>query len=305
MALRAITDLSTVLQAGHLSRTGWVNFACSAGYLLVLVFLPSSIGLPIAMVASVIAWRLTHRRAHLVLDTPTARIHSAAQGYVELCGVAELMDGATPLQYAGLPGCVWFQVVASEQNYGWLDTPLGRQQSVRVSEDTFWIRDATGVCIIDPDHAEVLACHARRWSVGEHRYMAKYIRPGDPLYVLGELQTVRIDANLDEAEEVRELLREWKRDPASLLQRFDRNADGRLNETEWAEARAAAVDEVERRREQLSRQPALNLIKAPADGRPFLLATEDPQGLGRRYLRWSWLHLFIALATSVYALAGH
>ena len=53
-------------------------------------------------------------RKRIIEDTPTSRITSAAQGYVELSGVGKLMDGSTitgPL--TGIP-CTWYQYTVEE-----------------------------------------------------------------------------------------------------------------------------------------------------------------------------------------------
>lgn len=89
-----------------------------AGYLLISAFLiwagARLPGLVVAVVGAAIAWYLSNRRWHLIHDTPTTRIRSAAQGFVELCGTAELSPGQPPLAFNGLPACVWYEVVIND-----------------------------------------------------------------------------------------------------------------------------------------------------------------------------------------------
>ena len=57
-----------------------------------------------------------------------------------------------------------------------------------------------------------------------YRYTAERIVPGDPLYALGNFTTHGgAGVNFDFKQEVGELLREWKKDAATMLQRFDAN----------------------------------------------------------------------------------
>ena len=48
-------------------------------------------------------------RKRMVENTPTALVRSAAQGYTELRGMAELMAGDPILAPASLRVCVWYQ----------------------------------------------------------------------------------------------------------------------------------------------------------------------------------------------------
>lgn len=91
------------------------NLATSPAQLVLLAipgFLESSAGwliaLALMLVCSLWLWRANFRRARAVEDTPTSKIASAHQGYVELVGAACL--GKTPLA-APLTGrqCVWYR----------------------------------------------------------------------------------------------------------------------------------------------------------------------------------------------------
>jgi hypothetical protein len=66
-------------------------------------------------------------------------------------------------------------------------------------------------------------------------------------------------------------LSEWKRDPTNLRERFDADRDGEVNLAEWAKAREAAQREVDRRHLETGQPAALHLLRAPADGRPYLV----------------------------------
>ena len=158
--------------------------------------------------------------------------------------------------------------------------------------------------MVDPDHAEVTGARRRSWIQGEYRYDLEYLAPGDPLYALGELATLGgTRGPFDQRAEVGALLSEWKRDPASLRERFDADRDGEVNLAEWAKAREAAEREVDRRHLESGPPAALNLLRAPADGRPYLLSNRDPLGLARGFRFWAWLHVLALIVAVVAVLA--
>jgi hypothetical protein len=160
------------------------------------------------------------------------------------------------------------------------------------SEDTFLLVDESGCCVIDPDHAEVYTIHRQKWDWAGYKYKMAYVAPGDTPYALGELRTQGgADSPMARREDVRAVLRKWKQDSAGLLSRFDLNKDGAVDLKEWEAARAAAQRQVEARHLAAALEADIHVLRTPPDGRPFLLATADPDTLARRYRRWAWLHL--------------
>lgn len=254
----------------------------------------------------VIAFR--HLRwIRMIEDVPTSRARSATQGYVELQGDAELMDGPPILAPMSRREVAWWSLrVEKRSGDRW------KQVSFETSDALFYLRDATGVCIVDPDGANITTPHKRtsrggRPSVtligglgglgGEYRYHERLLLPGDHLFVIGQFRTHSGIEHWDHDEEMAERLRDWKRDQDALLQRFDANRDGKIDLQEWELARRAARDEVRREHREMSVQPGVNVIGAPADRRPFLIAAarQDPF---TRHLRRR------ALASSIGALAS-
>lgn len=235
------------------------------------------------------AWIKSYRRFQLIADIPTSSIRAAAQGYVELFGKSELHPGSLPLGYQSSPPCVWYRYHVRERvGERWVTCSKG------VSDETFLLKDHTGVCIVDPECAEVVTTEHRRWIHGDYHYDVDYLAPGDTLYVLGELITLGHGISQSEVHlDVSTLLKEWKQDQATLLARFDSNGDGVLSTDEWEGARTAAEREVNRQQQEQGDRPAMHLLRAPGDGRPYILATKDPTSLRQRYLYWSWWHLLI------------
>ena len=80
---------------------------------------PAAVVIAVALLAAgsgYSSWRTWRLVSHirLVEDTPTAKIRSAPQGYVELEGVGKLMDGPPIIaKLSGLP-CVWFRYKIEE-----------------------------------------------------------------------------------------------------------------------------------------------------------------------------------------------
>ena len=144
MILQAVAPLMV-----RIGRAEIAQMLTSAGYLLLsamLLWMAVDVGEAagfvtaagaVAMAGAAIAWHLSNRRYHLIHDTPTARVRSAAQGYVELVGTAELSDGQAPLSFNGLPACVWYEVVISEADH---HSDNGRTWTT-VSDETFELRD--------------------------------------------------------------------------------------------------------------------------------------------------------------------
>jgi hypothetical protein len=251
------------------------------------------------------------RRARMMEDTPTSRIRSAAQGYVELDGVGELMDG--PVIASPLTGerCTWysFKVERREQvRQGKSRRSRWRQLRSGRSDSLFRLVDATGECVVDPEGASVLPSVSRVWYghapdpsgpppkraflggllvTGRYRYTEQLMRPGDRLYAMGLFKTLGTGTDHRSVrEDVRDLLREWKREPDRHLKVYDDNGDGRIDQEEWREVQRGAVRAIHARRLRDGSGPAVNVLSRPAE-RPFILSAIPEQDLVRRYRRFA------------------
>ena len=242
------------------------------------------------------------RHARLIGDTPTARVRSAPQGYVELKGTANAMEGPPIISPLTARRCVyWFykieRRVQSGRSSHWRTIEKGR------SDDLFHLEDDTGACVVDPEGAKVIASETHTWfgatarpdrgpSAGhgfafafgrQYRYHEALIRVGDPLYGLGEFTTRRAGHG-SEAEEVKALLMEWKRNPERMAM-FDVDGDGEVSLKEWEAARRAAKSQVRRDRDGAETAPAAHVLHRGRSGRPYLLAALPEKHLRRRKLR--------------------
>lgn len=242
-------------------------------------------------------------RARLLEDTPTSRIRSAAQGYVELIGTAALLPGPqiiAPL--SGLP-CVWYsyriEERRTERSRGRSHTRWSTLES-GTSSDLFLIRDETGECVIDPEGAEVTPSGSdvwygsTRWPAplaaarglslgGGYRYTERRLIAGDPLYAIGYFETHGHDELAQQKDDVAALLRHWKRNPEHYLRPFDANGDRTIDAQEWEAVRRAAEMQVARDRAVYAGLPVTHLLSRGADRRrPFLLSATPQRQLTRR-----------------------
>lgn len=238
---------------------------------------------------SFFAWLSALHRLRMIRDTPTSKVASAAQGYVELAGRGRPY-GDTPLisKLRALP-CLWYRYKVEHRTSKdkWETLDSGE------SADPFVLRDDSGDCVIDPEHAEIVTKHRDHWTEGDYRYTEwKFIRD-DSLYAIGEFRTRSVGAEFDARAELNALLAEWKRDMPALHARFDLDRDGELDEKEWMLARQAAKREVAKMKREAHAQPDVHLLGLPHDGKLFLISNFSPEKLARRYLFWSWAHLAI------------
>jgi hypothetical protein len=279
----------------------------------------------ILAVLTLLAFYFTFRnfhRARLIEDTPTSRIRSAPQGYVELMGEAALMSGEPVLApLSGIACCWWRYRVEKKSDKGWRTTRSGKSDSL------FLLRDATGECILDPEGASISPSEKNIWYGpnqtpsagpdrgsgtihrkierfgvrfstnntfgGDYRYTEETIVPGDPLYAIGLFSSIgEIDRKAMRDDMVKGRLRQWKADHATLLARFDSNRDGRIDMDEWETVRRSAEREVTREQMQQDQQPLHTLSSTGTSRRPLLISTNAEFELVRHYR----LLTFVALA---------
>ena len=280
-------------------RHDYANLALGGGNLLILLLgfqLHSRIGWQISFtlvgLTSFWAWYANLKRYRTVADTPTSRIASAPQGYIELVGRGRQPPGANLVSpISGLP-CLWYRYRVERKNGNrWEHVESG------ISHDTFGISDGSSVVLVDPDGAEILTSRKQVSSAGGYRKTEWTLIEGETLYVIGEHVTLGgPNAVLDKKSDLSTLLAEWKRDKSALLERFDANRDGEIGLDEWAHAHQAASDEVDRAHLDIRLKDGIHLMRQPAHGRPFLVANREVTALVRHFRLWSWAHLVLIMA---------
>lgn len=261
-------------------------------------------------------WRL-----RLIHDTPTARVRSAAQGYVELIGQALPLRALVPAHLTGIP-CCWYRWRIEEQRSSgrsreWVTIEQGE------AEHPFLLDDGTGRCIVEPKGASIRCRLTERWLSrakgggrsttfslaeviglgGRYRMIEERIAEAEPVFVIGHLETPRRGPREREAL-IRQLLYRWKRDPQRRAQ-FDRNGDGELDISEWEQAQAFAAWVADQAERKVARQPVQPRIGATEDARqPFLISTEGEAALVGQS-RWQALNgTLLGALVSIGALAA-
>jgi len=209
------------------------------------------------------------RRYRLVVDTAVSRISSGAQGYSSLEGKAWLPDGEAARGLSFLPVTVWLP--------GYIES------------EPFYLADEVGRCLLFPQQAEIVTQPA-----DTHLYWLHAIYPGQTLFVLGDMRTLGGDnLKLCHRERVSDLLNDWKRRPADLIEHFDTNKNDKLDTDEWdtvvQSAQRLAYEDIREQR----KQPGTHVIDSSAGGRLFMITNIPPEVLALRYYIASWVHSIV------------
>ena len=149
------------------------------------------------------------RRYRIMNGTATSKIRSAAQGHVELKGLAEFMqNGIIQSPFSG-NRCVWYHCTIDKRKRSGKRTTW-TNISDECSSQLFRLEDDTGDCIIDPDHAHVIPETDLTWysdhtesrsqapaknrivslNLGKYRFRERLIRPATPIYAMGWFKTI-------------------------------------------------------------------------------------------------------------------
>lgn len=246
------------------------------------------------------------RHTRLIEDTPTSRIRSAHQGYVELEGNGHPVEGVPLSSPLSKTACIWWfyeieKKVRRNKSTSW-DTI-----DKKTSDDAFVLEDHTGHCLVNPAGAEVVTTHKRQWygssawpsggppaktsffNMGSYRYTERIIQAGEAVYALGLFRT--LSASLDAGEErvaLAATLAEWKQD-AARMQLFDVNKDGEIDLKEWEAARRVALQQLRRERQQQASEGLHTMSKPDTKSQPYLISTVLQHDLCRRWRRYSGL----------------
>lgn len=280
-------------------RRGLAQYLASVGHLLLLVlaiYLESRVGwlICLGLIAAIsgIAWLANLRRYRAIADTPTSRIGSAAQGFVELSGVGKALPGLSIVSPARQLPCLWYRFKAYEyRNNDWVEIESGE------SDSEFLLDDGSGLCLLRPYAAEMVTDRKDSYRQGDIKYVEETLLAGEKLYALGGFVSRGGSRNHDDHRaQLDEVLTEWKQDGADLRRRFDLDDSGEIEPSEWRLALDAAEEEAARRIQESRAQPAVHSLDAPGHGKPYLIANFQPERLARRYRYWAWGHAAMALA---------
>lgn len=122
--------------------------------------------------------------ARHIEDMPTSPVDAAAQGMVEIkARTIQLDDEPLVVPRLGIP-CVWYRYETLDYNQ------QERVVDARESFRRFYIADGTGICAVDPFHAEVHPRKSKQEQDGSTLYKMSWIGIDEQLYVLGWLHTL-------------------------------------------------------------------------------------------------------------------
>lgn len=288
------------------------------------------LALSVALAASWGAFVFLNRK-RVIEDTPTALIRSASQGYIELQGHAELMDGDEIQAPLSMRRCVWYRYkVEKRETHHRNGRRESRWETIEqgVSDDLFYLVDATGRCAVDPDGAAITPANINVWygtsripgryhesdgvwwaralgRLGQpFRYTERRIEPGDEIYALGNFTTHGGAATpFDGSGAVGEKMREWKQDQAFMLKHFDSDGDGQIDLKEWDAARDRAAQEVAAERDQVGEPPPVDVLARSGDRRrPFVIHAGTEEQIIARCRLFSTVLLSLAAPTAVVTL---
>ena len=205
-----------------------------------------------------------YQRFRFIDGTATSKIHSAAQGHVELKGLAEWLPEDHIVSPFSQSRCVWYHCTIDKRKRSGKRSTWTNIADDR-SSHLFRLVDDTGDCVIDPDHAQVVPETDRTWygrstadsgnppaksglltiSMGNYRFRERLIRPATPIYALGWFHTVRTNPSDEFIDKrVDDLIGQWKLQPQRYLREYDIDGNGKIQQQEWKLIRAAARREV-------------------------------------------------------------
>ena len=188
----------------------------------------------VAIAAFIAGWK-SRQRAALVQNMPTSHIGMVADGYCELEGRVEAIEGPPLVSPLTQQPVAWYHATV-ERYIGKSKNSTGDGWAT-VKEQTsgapLLLRDATGVCAVHPYNADVTATDKSFWygataipadrnpakidakqplvksstertGDGEFRYYEERIYVGDPLLVLGKFSRGRFGDDEDEEDDEEE-----------------------------------------------------------------------------------------------------
>lgn len=263
-------------------------------------------------------------KARLIEDTPTSKITSAAQGYVELIGSAVPDQQLLSAPLSG-KACLWFRFRVERY-----DT-TGKRSSWRVlrsgtSERSFFLEDDTGRCHIHPEGADVRLRQSKRWygnseipvpnsdrtgtnfflSGQRYRYTESLIQDGDLLYALGSFNTVAPESSdIQIQTKASEIIDDWKSHKSYLRSKGD--MEGEVSDSEWTQFRLSAEKEAHAFVMANYDSSVAHVLQKPdSDRQHFILASKNPLKLARNYRRRGVFILvfFLLLVGLLYHLIG-
>lgn len=245
----------------------------------------------VAVVLSLFAGLFNYWRLLKMSEAPISTIAAAAQGYIELHGMAATLKPlSTP--FHSIP-CVWYRawVYANRREAGRSQSPDDtRLLQYLESDNHFQLTDETGTCEVNPKGAEIIFATQQTLYKNNHRYVEEYLPAGQKIYVQGRLDTRHDVADKRQInQELSAVLADLKKRPQHLLNRYDHDLNGEIDLQEWELARTDSLQQVQAKHAMKSHQGSF-LLSKPTDAHVFLVSAKPPQALSASYKHWVMLH---------------
>jgi hypothetical protein len=147
-------------------------------------------------VLSFFIWLSCLRKLRTIRDTPTSKIVSAAQGYVELIGIGKPSSQPLVSKLRQAP-CIWYSYLIEKKSITYETDEKGNIQKKEsweivdqgASKESFILDDGTGECIIDLTGADIGSTNSTQWIQADFKYSESILVQNDPLFALGEFLT--------------------------------------------------------------------------------------------------------------------
>jgi hypothetical protein len=201
-------------------RREYAHLVTSGGELLLLVIGVYThtrkgwlICLALMATVALFAWLSALARLRAIRNTPTSKIASAAQGYVELIGHGYPTGGDPLFSQLSRRPCLWcrYKVERRGAKDEWEVVDSGETMF------SFVLRDDTGECLVDPEQAEIETQHYQHWAEGNERYSEWLLLHLDAIYVIGHFRTEGgCTTEFNKRAAMNDLLNEWKKDMPAL-----------------------------------------------------------------------------------------
>lgn len=187
------------------------------------------------------------RRARRIIETPTSKIMSATQGFVELEGIQKNIENHPIYSPLSKTLCTWYSYSIENIVRRGKSTYRNTIES-GTSQSLFRMTDFTGDCVIDPAQATVLGGYTRSWYGSErkgcaytpfkswffpspYRYTESLFKPEDPLYAMGMLHSINPLMTGDPNIDIEDLVNTWKKNYQAQLKNLDNNNTQQSNPT--------------------------------------------------------------------------
>lgn len=253
------------------------------------------------------------KKLRVIKDTPTSKIRSAAQGYLELRGYGEALGVRTVIGPESKHSCLWFDYTVEHLKLKPALRGKKRQgkwvrKHHQRSKECFIMSDETGKCIVDPLRADIIP--TKKWvryknAKGRHcsshnatvRHIERIIEIGSPLVIIGEFKTLH-HAGLH-GNAIDKIIDEWRVKNDALIGHLDQDGDGHIDADEWERALSdMETDLVKPSRGSKNSKAGLHIIMHPRHGKkPYIIA-------GKKPTRLMWSYRFRMIGSLLIALFG-